>query len=75
MTVTPSADGTVGLLPGYTIWNLTADNTHQRERVSITPRISIKNLGNEIYISSRAPQGIQPGLFREVHIGVGFAFL
>jgi Fe(3+) dicitrate transport protein len=74
MTVEPTADGTIGLLPGYSLWNLTADYTHQRERVSITPYFAVKNLGNNFYISSRAPQGIQPGLFRQMNAGVKFTF-
>lgn len=74
MTVTPSADGTIGLLPGFSLWNLTADYTHQRERFSITPYFAVKNLGNTTYIASRAPQGIQPGLFRQVNVGVKFTF-
>jgi Fe(3+) dicitrate transport protein len=74
MTVTPSADGTIGLLPRYAVWNLTADYTHRRERVSITPYLAVKNLGNEVYVSSRAPQGIQPGLFRQVNAGLKFTF-
>lgn len=73
-TVIPSADGTIGLLPGYMIWNLGFDYSVRRERVSITPYFSVKNLTNKVYISSRAPQGIQPGLFRQVNAGVKFTF-
>jgi Fe(3+) dicitrate transport protein len=73
-TVRPSADGTIGLLPGYTIWNLSFDYKMQRERYQFTPYIVVKNLTDQVYISSRAPQGIQPGLFRQVNMGISFTF-
>ncbi len=73
-TVTPSADGTIGLVPSYTLWNLNADYTVQRERFQFRPYVSVKNLTDRIYIASRAPQGIQPGLFRQVNVGVRFSF-
>lgn len=73
-TVTPSADGTIGLVPSYTLWNVNADYTVQRERFQLRPYFSIKNLTDRIYIASRAPQGIQPGLFRQVNVGVRFSF-
>ena len=73
-TVTPSADGTIGLLPSYTIWNLSFDYKVQRERYQFTPYILVKNLTDQVYISSRAPQGIQPGMFRQVNMGISFTF-
>ena len=73
-TITPSPDGTIGLLPGYMIWNLGFDYTIQRERLQLKPYFTIKNLTDEIYISSRAPQGIQPGMFRQVNAGIRFTF-
>jgi len=73
-TVAPSADGTVGLLPAYMIWNFEADYTVRRERYEVSPYFTVKNLTNEIYIASRAPQGIQPGLFRQVNFGLRFTF-
>ncbi len=73
-TVTPTADGTIGLVPSYTLWNLMVDYTVRRERYSFTPYFLVKNLANETYISSRAPEGIQPGLFRQVNAGLRFSF-
>jgi len=73
-TAAPSADGTIGLVPSYMLWNVNADYTVQRERVQIRPYFSVKNLSDRIYIASRAPQGIQPGLFRQVNVGVRFSF-
>ena len=73
-TVAPSNDGAIGLLPAYTVWNVTADYSIRRERFEITPYFSMKNLTDELYIASRAPQGIQPGLFRQANAGVRFSF-
>lgn len=73
-TLLPTNDGTIGLLPSYRLWNLSVDYTVRRERYSFTPYFLVKNLGNETYISSRAPEGIQPGLFRQVNLGIRFAF-
>ena len=73
-TAAPSNDGAIGLLPAYTVWNLTADYSIRRERFEITPYFSMKNLTDELYIASRAPQGIQPGLFRQANAGVRFSF-
>ncbi|MGH7418281.1 MAG: TonB-dependent receptor domain-containing protein, partial [Candidatus Rokuibacteriota bacterium] len=69
-----SPDGTVGLLPAYWVWNLSAGREFSRERFTMSPFVSIKNLADRIYISSRAPQGIQPGMFRQVNAGIKFRF-
>ncbi|MBI4874567.1 MAG: TonB-dependent receptor [Acidobacteria bacterium] len=73
-TVPGSADGTVGLLDGYWVWNASAGHEFQRERVTVSPFVTTKNLADERYISSRAPQGIQPGMFRQVTGGVKLRF-
>ena len=73
-TVAPSADGTVGVLPTYQVFNLMIDYTLQRERFQVMPYLTIKNLSNELYLASRAPQGIQPGTFRQANAGVKFSF-
>jgi Fe(3+) dicitrate transport protein len=72
-TFTPSVDGSVGLVPSYTLWNLSADYTIQKERFQFRPYVSI-NLTDCVYIASRAPQGIQPGLFRQANVGIRFTF-
>ncbi len=46
----------------------------RRERWEFTPYFTIKNVANEIYIASRAPQGIQPGLFRQTIFGLKISF-
>ena len=73
-TVAPSANGEIGLIPSAMLWNLSFDMERSRERYSIQPFFSIKNLTNKLYISSRAPQGIQPGLFRQANVGVRVRF-
>lgn len=73
-TLVPSADGTVGAIPAYAVWNLGADWTYKRERYQFRPYIAVKNLTNRVYIASRAPEGIQPGIFRQVNAGVRFSF-
>ncbi len=73
-TITPSNDGTIGLLPSYTLLNATADYSIRRERLELTPYFTVKNFTNQIYISSRAPQGIQPGLFRQANAGIRISF-
>ena len=73
-TFAPSFDGTVGRLPGFMLWNLGFDYTYQRERYQIKLYVAIKNLTNKIYISSRAPQGVQLGMFQQVNVGIRFGF-
>jgi Fe(3+) dicitrate transport protein len=73
-TIAPTTDGTIGLVPSYTLWNLNADYTIQRERIQLRPYFSVKNLSDRVYIASRAPQGIQPGLFRQVNAGLRIGF-
>lgn len=73
-TLAPSADGTVGLLPGYNVANLIVDYRIRRERWELQPYFTVKNLFDKLYIASRAPQGIQPGMFRQVNLGVKIGF-
>lgn len=73
-TVAPSANGEIGLIPAYKVHNISFDYERRFERFSIAPFVTIKNLTNEIYISSRAPQGIQPGLFRQANAGLRVRF-
>lgn len=73
-TVAGSPDGTVGLLPAYWVWNISGGHEFRRERFTVEPFVAVKNLADEVYISSRAPLGIQPGMFRQVNGGVKFRF-
>ena len=74
MTVAPSNDGTIGQIPGYTVWNVNADYVLEREGFEVRPYFTVKNLTDRRYVASRAPQGIQPGMFRQLNIGVRFSF-
>ncbi|MEO7659873.1 MAG: TonB-dependent receptor [Pyrinomonadaceae bacterium] len=73
-TIAPSANGEIGLIPSYTLHNISFDYERRFERFSISPFVTVKNLTNRVYISSRAPQGIQPGLFRQANIGLRVQF-
>ena len=73
-TVAGSADGTVGVLPSYRIANLMVDWVIRRERFEVTPYLAVKNFADELYIASRAPEGIQPGMFRQTNFGLRFSF-
>jgi Fe(3+) dicitrate transport protein len=62
-----SANGKTGIIPSYGVWNVNA-------RVKLTDNIdlfgSIRNLTDEKYIASRAPEGIFPGLGRMMDFGI-----
>jgi Fe(3+) dicitrate transport protein len=73
-TAAPNANGEIGLIPSYTLHNVSVDYEHRFEKFLIAPFVTIKNLTNRVYISSRAPQGIQPGLFRQANIGIRVRF-
>ena len=73
-TIIGSADGTVGQLPGYTIMNFMVDYLIRHERFEFRPFFTVKNALDENYIASRAPAGIQPGMFRQVNVGMKFSF-
>ena len=48
--------------------------TEDIERFEIKPYFAVKNFTHQLYIASRAPQGIQPGLFRQTIAGIRFSF-
>lgn len=60
-------NGKAGIIPSYGIWNVNA-------RVKLTDNVdlfgSIRNLSDEKYIASRAPEGIFPGLGRMMEFGI-----
>ena len=66
-----TANGQTGLLPGYTIWNATAN--YQVERLRTTLFITGKNLFDHLYIADRA-RGLLPGPPRGVQVGVKYKF-
>ncbi|HZI20493.1 MAG TPA: TonB-dependent receptor [Pyrinomonadaceae bacterium] len=70
-TVAPTANGQRGLLPGFTIWNATANYTVERLRATFY--VSAKNLFDRLYIADRS-RGILPGPPRLLQSGVKFRF-
>ena len=68
-TVTPTADGQRGLLPGYTVWNAAANYTVGRTTLFVT----VKNLFDDLFIVDRT-RGILPGSPRLVQAGVRLGF-
>lgn len=73
-TVAATADGTIGRIPSYEVFNLLADYTIEGERLTVRPYFTVKNLFDQLYIASRAPEGIQPGLFRQANAGIRILF-
>lgn len=67
-TVAQSVDGLVGRLPGYL--TLDARVGYTLRAAGVTVYVSGRNLTDQIYISNRAPQGIQPAGFRQVFAGL-----
>jgi Fe(3+) dicitrate transport protein len=70
-TVAGTADGRRGVIPSYSVWNVSADYqlTH-----AIALQASVKNLFDKDYIASRAPEGIFPGAPRLIMAGVRMSF-
>ncbi|HXF06758.1 MAG TPA: TonB-dependent receptor [Blastocatellia bacterium] len=70
-TIAPTPDGQRGLLPAYTIWNLTMN--YRVESRGLTFFVAVKNLFDRLYIADRT-RGILPGPPRLVHGGLRFQF-
>jgi Fe(3+) dicitrate transport protein len=67
-TVEPSLDGLVGLIPARFLLDATLQVSEPRTGLGLV--LAGKNLTDEIYITSRSPRGIQPGLRRHLFVGV-----
>ncbi len=65
-----SANGRIGLIPSYHIWDFSGQ--YQFHNLPLRGSLSIKNIFNRKYIASRRPEGIKPGLFRQVMIGLDY---
>lgn len=70
-TAIASEDGQRGRLDAHTIWN--ASLNQKIGNSGTTAFVTVKNLGNEIYIVDRT-RGIQIGSPRLVHAGIKYAF-
>lgn len=71
-TRSPSPNGRTGLIPVHTVWNLAG--TFGIPGSSLRLVATVKNLLNRVYVASRRPEGIKPGLFRHVQLGVDWEF-
>jgi Fe(3+) dicitrate transport protein len=70
-SIEPSADGQRGLIPAYTIWNLTVNYTP--ETIPTTFFVTVKNLADDTFIVDRA-RGAIPSVPRLVQAGLKFRF-
>ncbi len=68
-TLAGSANGRVGLIPAYRVFDVSARSPVPGIR-RLTFTASVKNLSGATYIASRRPEGIKPGLPRLVSVGV-----
>lgn len=66
-----SVDGMRGLLPAYGIWNASGDYKVSEQW---STSLNIKNILDQKYISSRAPQGIFPGTRRTIYLSIKSQF-
>ncbi|MCH7887358.1 MAG: TonB-dependent receptor [Candidatus Marinimicrobia bacterium] len=65
-----SANGRIGLIPSYRIWDFSGQ--YQLRGLPLRVSFSVKNIFNRKYIASRRPEGIKPGLFRQMIIGFDY---
>jgi len=65
------ANGQLGQLPSFTVWNATAN--YRVERLRTTFFVTVKNLADRLYIADRS-RGIIPGPPRLVQSGLKFNF-
>ena len=61
------ASGTKGIVPVYSLVNLSFGFKRPEKKRSIF--LNAKNIKNKDYISTKLPEGIQPGPKRQINIG------
>ena len=71
-SIEPSANGRTGLIPSF--FTLDAVVGYEIKKANLGFNLSVKNLTDERYISTRRPQGIRVGLPRFITAGVNFNF-
>jgi Fe(3+) dicitrate transport protein len=67
-----TANGRLGLIPAYEVWNLSGSYDTPVRGVSLFG--TVKNLADATYIASRRPEGIRPSTPRLLQLGVRTAF-
>ncbi|MFO0692702.1 MAG: TonB-dependent receptor [Polyangiales bacterium] len=70
--VDPNPSGTIGLVPSRFL--LDARVAYAHRPTGLTFYVMGKNLLNNVYIASRAPAGIFPGMFRQLFVGVSLDY-
>lgn len=68
----PNPSGTIGLVPSRFL--LDARVAYAHRPTGLTFYVMGKNLLNNVYIASRAPAGIFPGMFRQLFVGVSLDY-
>ncbi len=71
-TVEPSNNGQIGLLPSY--YTIDGGLQYNMEKIKTTFSISLKNMTDNRYISTRRPQGIRVGLPTYLSFGIDKRF-
>jgi Fe(3+) dicitrate transport protein len=71
-TTLPSADGRIGKLQAYQIFDVNLYYTIPKTKVTFNT--AVKNMTNERFITSRRPQGIRVGNPRFLSVGVDVNF-
>lgn len=71
-TVQPSADGRVGVIPSYLVFDGVV--SYNLPKINSRFNLAIKNITDERYISTRRPQGIRVGIPRFITAGYEFRF-
>lgn len=71
-TVAESRDGLVGVLPHYL--TLDARVGYTIRAPNLTVYVAGRNLTDQLYIANRAPAGIQPAGWRQVFVGLEWAW-
>lgn len=71
-TVTPSNNGRIGEIPSYYL--LDATLYHRIHSIGASFNLSVKNITDERYISTRRPEGIRVGLPRFITLGFEIKF-
>lgn len=67
LDIASDASGTNGVIPAFELVNASLGFKHPEKRWSVF--LNGKNLFDKNYISTRLPEGIQPGLRRQINIG------
>jgi Fe(3+) dicitrate transport protein len=65
LNIKSDATGLDGVIPAYELINLNFG--YRKDNWSVF--VSAKNILDRRYISTRLPEGIQPGLFRQINFG------